>query len=251
MTNEARGTRNRPTVPCRASAAPGRLAAMLLVGVSLGGCAGLRRTVMREDATTERSPSLPAAAPQPERERERRAELPRRIHAQVARRMPRHGPAIHEKVAGAVLDESTRAGVDPLLVLAMIHVESSFDPRAVSRAGAIGLMQVRLPTLRDELNRPRARRADAFDPLTNVQGGVRYLRRLLDSFGGMDLALMAYNAGPARLRQLLARGRIPARIRDYPRKVNGEVERLNVALGLAPRAPGPVVASEQRVAPAG
>jgi soluble lytic murein transglycosylase-like protein len=152
------------------------------------------------------------------------------VRAQVAQRMPRAATSTHRRVARTVLTESTRAGVDPLLVIALIHVESSFKPRARSRAGALGLMQVRIRTLREQLNRPKARRADALDPHTNVRAGVRYFRRLLDRFGATDLALMAYNAGPGRIQRLLARGSIPPRIRDYPRKVADELERIRNAL---------------------
>lgn len=75
-----------------------------------------------------------------------------------------------------------------------------------------------------------ARRADALDPHTNVQAGVRYFRQLLDTFGATDLALMAYNAGPGRIQRLLAEGNIPPRIRDYSRKVVAELERIRNAL---------------------
>ncbi|WP_176067500.1 lytic transglycosylase domain-containing protein [Anaeromyxobacter diazotrophicus] len=152
------------------------------------------------------------------------------VRAQVAQRMPGAAPTTRRKVAATVLAESSRAGVDPLLVVALIHVESSFNPRARSRAGALGLMQVRVPTLREQLHRPQARRADALDPHTNVQAGVRYFRQLLDTFGATDLALMAYNAGPGRIQRLLAEGDIPPRIRDYSRKVVAELERIRNAL---------------------
>jgi soluble lytic murein transglycosylase-like protein len=69
--------------------------------------------------------------------------------------------------------------------------------------------------------------ADPRDPVANVQAGVRYLRRLLDAFDGeLDIALMAYNAGPNRIRGHLRQGRIPERFHVYPRKVRGELERL-------------------------
>lgn len=156
------------------------------------------------------------------------------VRAEVAQRMPTAAIATRRKVATTVLTESTRAGVNPLLVLALIHVESSFNPRARSRAGALGLMQVRVPTLREQLKRPKARRADALDPHTNVEAGIRYFRRMLDMFGATNLALMAYNAGPGRIQRLLAQGSIPSRFRDYSRKVEDELERIRNAL-LRPR----------------
>lgn len=81
-------------------------------------------------------------------------------------------------------------GIDPDLVKAVIRVESNFDARAVSRKGAQGLMQL-MPTTAAE-----HAVGDAFDPAQNIDGGVRYLRRLLDLFNGdLRLALAGYNAG--------------------------------------------------------
>ncbi len=81
-------------------------------------------------------------------------------------------------------------GGDPDLVKANTRVESNFDPRAVSRKGAQGLMQLMPATAADHAV------ADAFDPEQNITGGVRYLRKLTDLFGGdLRLALAAYNAG--------------------------------------------------------
>ncbi|CAK0759553.1 soluble lytic murein transglycosylase [Gammaproteobacteria bacterium] len=80
--------------------------------------------------------------------------------------------------------------VDQALVRAMIHTESAFNPMAVSRKGAAGLMQL----MPDTAHRYGVR--DAFDPTENVYGGVRYLRDLLDMFGNnLPLAVAAYNAG--------------------------------------------------------
>ena len=84
--------------------------------------------------------------------------------------------------------------LDPALVKAVIHAESRFDPRAVSPKGAIGLMQIDPNTVK-ELGIK-----DPFNPKYNIDGGVRYLKDLLDAFeGDQKLALAAYNAGPTQV----------------------------------------------------
>lgn len=172
------------------------------------------------------------------------------VRALVATRMPRHGPSVHRRLAQAILAEAELAGLDPLLVLALIHVESSFDPAAVSSAGAVGLMQLVEPTLRREIARSGLRATDPRDPVTNVRAGVRYLRRLIDAFGEVDVALMAYNAGPNRIRGHLRRGEIPVRFQVYPRKVNGEVERLRMAVD-GPPSPSVAAGEQLRARPVG
>jgi soluble lytic murein transglycosylase-like protein len=152
-----------------------------------------------------------------------------RVHAQVAARMRSLDAAMHRRVARTILAEAKRAGLDPFLVVALIIVESSFDPHAVSSAGAVGLMQLRAGTMRSEVERSRLPSADPRDPVASVQAGVRYLRRLIAAFGEVDHALMAYNAGPARILGHLRQGAIPERFHVYPRRVNEELERMRQA----------------------
>jgi soluble lytic murein transglycosylase-like protein len=90
-----------------------------------------------------------------------------------------------------ITEAANRYGVDPALVHAVVRAESAFDHLAVSRAGAMGLMQL-MPGTADLVGV-----RDAFHPQENVEGGVYYLRMMLDRFGhNVALALAAYNAGP-------------------------------------------------------
>ena len=129
-------------------------------------------------------------------------------------------------VARVILEEAARAELAPLLVLAVMRVESGLDARAVSPVGAVGLMQLMVPTLLQELEPGPLGRMDPFDPVSNVRAGVRYLSRQLSAFSDLELALVAYNAGPNRVRRHLGAGGVPARLLAYPRVVLRELERL-------------------------
>ena len=108
----------------------------------------------------------------------------------------------------------SKYAVDTALVKAVIKTESDFDPFAVSSKGAQGLMQLMPGTARDMQVR------NPFDPTQNLQGGICYLRRMLDMFNGdMKLALAAYNAG---FNTVIGCGwRVPniPETRDYVQKV--------------------------------
>ena len=92
-----------------------------------------------------------------------------------------------------VKDASSRYGLDPQLVTALIHVESGFKPHARSPKGALGLMQIMPATgARYGVTNPRS----LLDPMVNIDVGTRYLRDLHEMFPGrVDLVLAAYNAG--------------------------------------------------------
>jgi soluble lytic murein transglycosylase-like protein len=95
------------------------------------------------------------------------------------------------ELASMIDETSRRYGVDSALVHAVVRAESAFDHLAVSSAGARGLMQL-MPTTASEVGV-----RDVFHPRDNLEGGVYYLRELLDRFSGNTrLALAAYNAGP-------------------------------------------------------
>jgi soluble lytic murein transglycosylase-like protein len=123
-----------------------------------------------------------------------------------------------------VMEHSTRHGLRPELVRAVIQVESAYNPRALSPKGAMGLMQLMPDTARVlGVQRP-------YDPEENIRGGTRYLRLLLDKYDGDEiLALAAYNAGSGAVDR---HGRKVPRYRetqDYVRKVT-------LAAGEAPAA---------------
>ena len=153
------------------------------------------------------------------------------LERDLAVKMPALDSATRRALARTVVAEAEAARIDPLLVLALIEVESSFEPAAVSNRGALGLMQLREPTMRQVRERAGLPPADPSDPIANVQSGVRYLRRLLDAFEREEIALMAYNAGPNRILGYLREGGIPARFHVYPRKVRSELRRLRRSLG--------------------
>lgn len=95
-----------------------------------------------------------------------------------------------QEIDEAINDAASRHNVDPNLVRALVKVESNFNPNAVSRKGAMGLMQLMPQTARQlKLTNP-------FNPEQNIDAGVRHLRDLLDTYGGdVRLSLAAYNAG--------------------------------------------------------
>jgi soluble lytic murein transglycosylase-like protein len=100
-------------------------------------------------------------------------------------------PAEYEQIISSC---ATKYGVNASLIKAVIHAESGYNPNAISRKGASGLMQLMPGTARS------LKVSNSFDPKDNVEGGVKYLRFLLDTFhGDVSLAVAAYNAGLNRV----------------------------------------------------
>ncbi|HUL61102.1 MAG TPA: lytic transglycosylase domain-containing protein [Anaeromyxobacteraceae bacterium] len=157
-----------------------------------------------------------------------------RVDGQLAARLPGADDAERFHLAETIVAEAQAARIDPLLVLAIVEVESAFDTRALSGAGARGLMQLMPSTMRSEEQRSGLAPGDPHDPVANVQAGIRYFRRLLDVFGREDVALMAYNAGPNQILGYLREGRVPDIFRAYPRRVKAELRRLRRSLGVEP-----------------
>ncbi len=117
--------------------------------------------------------------------------------------------AAKSRIDDAIRDASIRFAIDANLIRSVIRQESAFDPLAVSRKGAMGLMQL-MPATARELGV-----VCPFDPRENVLGGTRYLRRLRDRLGSWKRAIAAYHAGPGRV----VRGRIPGVTRRYVNRV--------------------------------
>lgn len=94
------------------------------------------------------------------------------------------------------------------LLLAIARGESDFNPRAVSKANAIGIMQILWPATANELG--IRRKSDLYKPCTNIRAGAKYLKFLVDRYGGdYHLALAAYNYGPGRIKPGAAPNAIP------------------------------------------
>jgi soluble lytic murein transglycosylase len=135
----------------------------------------------------------------------------------------RSEPPREKRYDPIILEVSREHGVEPALVKAVIAAESNFDPTAVSKKGAQGLMQL-MPRTAESLGV-----RDPFEPDENVGGGTRYLKRMLDRYGDVSRALAAYNAGPEAVDR--HRGIPPyretrayvARVLTYYRGYHGEI----------------------------
>jgi soluble lytic murein transglycosylase-like protein len=129
---------------------------------------------------------------------------------------------------------AARDGLDPDLIKAVAMVESSFDPKAISPKGAMGLMQL-MPATAKHYGVD-----DPLDPYENLGAGSRHLRHLLNRFDGdLTLALAAYNAGAGAVQRYGGVPRYPETI-DYVRKVHSKMDGGPVTRGRVPAEEGEI-----------
>jgi len=157
-----------------------------------GVLAGILASTVAALAVSGEINGLATGAPEPERAEAPACPLPERFREDFA-------------------DASSATGVDLPLLVAVAEAESELDPDALSSAGAQGLLQV-MPSTALEVSV-----ANNHQPRGNVLAGARYLRRMLDRFGSEDVALAAYNAGPAAVDR--AGGVAPAFAQPYVTQV--------------------------------
>ena len=161
----------------------------------------------------------------------------------VAYELLRHTKSMEEvdamRTAQALWDEGETLGLDPFLFLAVIHIESFYNHRAISPVGAEGLMQL-MPHTAELMAREeniRWHMGDSFDPVVNVRLGARYLARLARRFRRLDVALTAYNRGPGATSYILRHhGDLPPAVAAfYAEKVLQRYKHLRQVYGGLPR----------------
>jgi soluble lytic murein transglycosylase-like protein len=167
------------------------------------------RNAAPEPAGSGSEPVAERAARDPE------VEAVRARLAPYARDLDREGVAA---LARAVVEASRAHSLPPTLLVAVMEVESRFDPYAVSNKGALGMMQI-LPSTGIEVARrvgiPWRGPRTLFDPRANVRLGAAYLRELLDRYASLRVALAAYNEGPGQIEARLRGGAaFPAQYSD-------------------------------------
>lgn len=140
---------------------------------------------------------------------------------------------ISRDLARQIIDVARSEGIDPELAFRLVRVESRFNVRARGPQGALGLVQL-MPATARWLDRSLRTEADILEPSTNLRVGFRYLRALIERFGGdVRLGLLAYNRGGGTVSRALKRGADPGN--GYSRKVLGARDNRYQGDGLLER----------------
>ncbi len=146
--------------------------------------------------------------------------------AATAQDLPAARSAAAHPYAGHVADAARRFGIPEAWIWAVMRVESGGNARAISRAGAMGLMQI-MPATWADLRARYGLGADPFDVRDNIVAGAAYLRAMHDRYGNASAMLAAYNAGPGRYDDYLSRGR------PLPPETVGYLAQLTAVAGTA------------------
>jgi hypothetical protein len=146
--------------------------------------------------------------------------------AALAQDLPAARSAAAHPYAGHVADAARRFGIPEAWIWAVMRVESGGNFRAVSGAGAMGLMQI-MPATWADLRAGYGLGPDPFDVRDNIMAGAAYLSQMHDRYGNASAMLAAYNAGPGRYDDYLSRGR------PLPPETVGYLARLTAVAGTA------------------
>lgn len=154
----------------------------------------------------------------------------RTVNAVLLQRMPNLDETRRQQLAGVIVTESVAGDFDPLLILALIEVESGFNMEAISPTGALGLMQIIPATWKWVVKEENLGYQERFNPVHNARVGIRYLRSLSKRFKRLDAILYAYNQGPGAAKRVLQKREeptdegksfAPSVIRSYKRFLTG------------------------------
>lgn len=156
-----------------------------------------------------------------------------KIHVKIINVITDYKTGLNDKAKGQIsqfiLKQSKKYGYDPMFLTALIITESSFNHRAKSKVGALGLMQIRPKTgkaLASEANMKWRGKHTLYHPENNIALGSYYLNKLIKRFGNMKTALEAYNHGPTRTARYLRRGK---RTQKYSGKVFAIYRQIKLA----------------------
>lgn len=150
------------------------------------------------------------------------------------------GSASRAEIDALIEKVSREVGIDPLLLHAVTRKESAYKVKATSHKGAMGLMQLMPDTAASLGLAPEQH----YDPYANLWGGATYLKKQLDTFGSLELALAAYNAGPGRVRQYGYQIPPFSETRDYVATITARYAKARSSAGQIP-SPVPVIPANQ------